>query len=43
MLNDEQDKASIIPALQKLIATTDAQLQECQQMEADIRADLQGS
>lgn len=43
MLNDEQDKASIIPALQKLIAKTDAQLQECQQMEADIRADLQGS
>lgn len=43
MLNAEQDKAAIIPALQKLIATTDAQLQECQQMEADIRADLQGS
>lgn len=43
MLNAEQDKAAIIPALQKLIATTDAQLQECQQMEADIRADFQGS
>lgn len=43
MLNDELDKAAIIPALQKLIATTDAQLQECQQMEADIRADLQGT
>lgn len=43
MLNAEQDKAAIIPALQKLIETTDAKLKECQQMEADIRADLQGS
>ena len=43
MLNAEQDKAAIIPALQKLIETTDAKLKECQQMEADIRADFQGS
>ncbi len=43
MLNAEQDKASIIPALQKLIETTDTKLKECQQMEADIRADLQRS
>ena len=43
MLNAEQDKAAIIPELQKLIETTDAKLKECQQMEADIRADFQGS
>lgn len=40
-LNTEQDKASIIPALQKLIETTDAKLKKCQDMEADIRADFQ--
>lgn len=43
MLNSEQDKAAIIPELQKLIETTDAKLKECQDMEADIRADFQGS
>lgn len=43
ILNTEQDKAAIIPELQKLIATTDAKLKRCQQMEAFIRADFQGS
>ncbi len=43
MLNAEQDKAAIIPELQKLIETTDAKLKRCQQMEAFIRADFQGS